>query len=123
MAIEKNRLFETTRERWPSYVHVVPTDGWPTFETTPTLSEIYDAVEAACVPEGDRTAEDEWIGLANWSFHQAFWALAENLGVEGKVFREEVTFEMFDEQMRSNLSDDCWNSERVEYQESTTRID
>jgi hypothetical protein len=122
MAIEKRKLFESTRERWPSFVEVVPADGLPSFKTTPNLTDIYTAVEAACESASERTAEDEWIGLANWSFHQALWVLAENLGLQGKVFREDVTFEMFDAQMRSNLSDDCWRLERLEYEGSPSRI-
>jgi hypothetical protein len=122
MAIEKMKLFERTRERWPATVRVVPTDGVPSFETTPSLVEVHDAVEASCETAGEWTAHDEWTGLANWSFHQALWAPAERSASERHIHREEVTFEMFDERMRFNLSDDCWSAERAEYDESHSRF-
>lgn len=122
MAIEKRKLFERTRERWPLIVRVVPTDGVPCFEAEPSLVEVYRAIEAYCEPTGERTAEDEWTGLANWSFHQALSAVAERSASERYIHREEVTFEMFDERMRSNLSDDCWIAERKEYEENPSRF-
>lgn len=122
MAIDKWKLFERTRGRWPPNVRVVPTAGVPCFKTTPNLVDVYAAIEASCEPKGEWAAEDEWTQLANWSFHQALWALAENSGAEKHINREQVTFEMFDEQMRLNLSDDCWNAERTEYEESPSRF-
>ena len=122
MAIEKGKLFERTRERWPLAVRVVPADGMPCFKSEPSLVEVYRAIEAYCEPTGERTADDEWTALANWSFHQALWTLAERSNLERDIQRDEVTFEMFDERMRSNLSDECWNAERIEYEESTSRF-
>ena len=122
MAIEKRKLFERARDRWPSVVRVVPTDGVPRFNAEPSLVEVYRAIEEACEPPGEWTSEDEWTGLANWSFHQALWALAEQSSSERAIDREDVTFEMFDERMRSNLSDDCWAAERLEYEESPSRF-
>src|SRR4051794_4382573 len=106
MAIEKRKLFEQARDRWPLTVNVVPTDGDPRFHAKPSLFDIYSGIEASCEPEGVRTAEDEWTGLANWSFCQAVSALAEGATAERELHREEVTFEMFDEWMCFNLSDD-----------------
>ena len=121
MAIDKVRLFERTRERWPLTVRVLPTTGVPSFEAHPCLVDVHEAVEVSCAPAGEWTAEDEWIGLANWSFHQALWALAERSG-ERHLHRDEVTFDMFDDCMRSNLTDECWNAERVDYEESPLRF-
>ena len=117
MAIEKTKLFEQTRERWPLTVHVLPTNGVPCFEAVPSLVDVYRTIEVSCEPEGEWRAEDEWIGIANWSFHQALWALAESSS-QRHLHREEVTFEMFDKCMRENLSEDCWKVERLEYEES-----
>ena len=118
MAIEKLKLLERTRERWPTNVRVCPRDGVPCFEADPSLVDLYRAIEAACEPKGDWTAEDEWTKLANWSFHQALWAIAERSG-ERQIYRDEVTFEMFDKYMKENLSgDDCWIEQRVEYERS-----
>jgi hypothetical protein len=117
MAIEKVKLFERTRERWPLKVRVLPTNGVPPFEAKPSLVDVYRAIEASCEPAGEWTAEDEWVNLANWSFHQALWALAERAG-DRQLHRDEVTFEMFDKCMREHLSDDSWKAERLEYDES-----
>lgn len=117
MAIEKARLLERTRKRWPLTIRVVPKDGVPCFEAEPCLNEVYQAIEASCEPAGEWTAEDNWVHVANWSFHQALWGLAERSG-ERNLSRSEVTFEMFDHCMRENLSDGCWDAERLEYEES-----
>lgn len=53
--------------------------------------------------------------------HQALWALAERSG-ERQLGRDEVNFEMFDERMRDNLSQECWDAERLEYEESPSRF-
>ncbi|KQM21442.1 hypothetical protein ASE73_15440 [Sphingomonas sp. Leaf24] len=122
MAIEKERLFERARKRWPLAVHVTPTNGSPPFAAKPCLVEVYQAIEAACEPTGERTDEDEWTGLANWSFHQALWAVAERSVSERLVYRDEVSFEMFDARMRTNLLDDCWIAERQQYEDSPVRF-
>lgn len=122
MAIEKIKLFEQTRERWPLTIRVTPTNGLPCFEAQPSLAEVYQDIEASCEPAGEWTREDEWTKLANWSFHQAFWGLAERSSSGRHIGREEVTFDMFDEWMRSNLSDDDWSAERHEYEESPKRL-
>ncbi len=121
MAIDKAKLFERTRERWPLTVHVRPINGVPCFVAEPCLVDIHEAIEASCAPSGEWTAEDEWTGLANWSFHQALWSLAER-SEEGQLHRDEVTFLMFEECMRSNLSDESWKAERLEYEESPSRF-
>jgi hypothetical protein len=121
MAVEKTKLFKHARERWPLTVRVLPTDGVPCFEARPCLVEVYRAIEASCEPAGEWTAEDEWKNLANWSFHQALWALAERAG-ERELRRDEVTFEMFDRCMRENLLDESWKAERLEYEESPSRF-
>ena len=122
MAIEKKNLLERTRERWPLVVRVVPKDGVPSFESEPCLVAVYRTIEEACEPTGEWTAEDEWTNLANWAFHQAPFALAEQSVSEKHLRREDVPFEMFDEWMRFNLSNDCWSAERDEYEESPLRF-
>lgn len=122
MAIEKSKLYERTRRRWPSAFRVIPAHGVPGFESEPNLLEVYQAIEAGCQPAGERAAEDEWTGLANWSFHQALWGLAKESVCERDIRREEVTFEMFDTRMRDNLSLDCWAAERGDYDDSPSRF-
>lgn len=41
MAIEKAKLFERTRERWPLAISVLPTNGVPSFEAKPCSAEIF----------------------------------------------------------------------------------
>ena len=117
MAIERMRLFELARNRWPRRMRVIPKNGFPPFDAEPSLVDVHGDIQAACDPKGEWTEEDEWTGLANWSFHQAIWAVFDQSTAERVVDRDEVTFEMFDECMRSNLSADCWVAERRQYEE------
>jgi hypothetical protein len=78
MAIDKMKLFESTRDRWPESIRITPTNGVPTFEAEPELVAVYRKIENACDPTGEWTANDEWNQLANWAFNQALWALAED---------------------------------------------
>jgi hypothetical protein len=118
MALEKIELFERTRDRWPVYVHIRPKDGVPCFETNPSLLDVYRKIEADCERAEALTPEDEWTNLANWSFHQALWSIAER-SEEGHLNRDQVTFQMFENCMKRNLSaDNCWIAERVEYEAS-----
>ncbi|MBB4155688.1 hypothetical protein GGQ80_003613 [Sphingomonas jinjuensis] len=80
--------------------------------------DLYNGVQAACDPANEWTEEHEWTGLANWSFHQALWTIAEQATEERDVGRDEVTFEMFDDCMRSNLAANCWVAERRKYEDS-----
>ena len=121
MAIDKAKLFERTQERWPLTVHVRPINGVPCFVAEPNLVDVLEAIEASCAPFGEWTSEDEWTGLANWSFHQALWSLAEH-SEERLLHRHEVTFLMFEERMRANLSDESWKAERLIYEESPSRF-
>lgn len=118
MAIERRRLFEEARDRWPRSIRIYPTKGFPSFDAEPSLVEVHTVIQSACQPKGEWTQQDEWIGLANWSFHQALWAVAEEAVAERQLDRDEVTFDRFDECMRSNLSDDSWAAERQEYEVS-----
>ena len=123
MAVEKSRLFEQAKNRWPHRIRVFPTNGFPAFDAEPSLVDVHDDIQAACDPKGEWTEDDEWMGLANWSFHQALWAVANQSTGERDLGRDEVTFEMFDECMRSNLADDCWVAERHQYEDSPLRLD
>jgi hypothetical protein len=111
MAIDKAKLFESARERWPSSP-VTASNG----------AAIYRAIEEACKPTGEYTQHDEWTQLANWAFHQAIGALARDAGSGKIVRREDVTFDVFDEWMRFNLADECWEAERREYEASPSRF-
>jgi hypothetical protein len=122
MAIDKMKLFESTRDRWPSKFHITPTDGVTGFDAEPELVGVYDRIAASCEPLGDYAHDDEWTQLANWAFHQSLWALAKGGATERVVRREDVTFEMFDDWLRSNLADDSWAEERREYEESPSRF-
>ena len=111
MAIDKTKLFESTKRRWPSFT-IAPSDG----------VTIYNSIDEACAPTGEWTQSDEWIQLANWAFHQALGALAKAGAAERNVHRDEVTFDLFDEWMRFNLLHECWEEERREYDASPSRF-
>ena len=122
MAVEKIRLFEQAKDRWPRSIRVCPTNGFPPFDAEPSLVDVHRGIQAACDPKGEWTEEDDWTGLANWSFHQALWRVAEQSIETRDLDRDEVTFEMFEAYMRSNLADDCWVAERREFEESPLRF-
>ena len=118
MVVDKMKLFEDARKRWPCRFRITPTDGTPRFEADPALAAVYQSIEASCNPVGVWTAGDEWRKLANWSFHQALWQVAEHVSEERSVHREEVSFDAFDHWMRFNLSDEMWKQEREAYEAS-----
>ena len=72
-------------------MRVFPTNGFPPFDAEPSLVDVHSDVQAACDPKGEWTEEDEWTGLANWSFHQALWAVTDQSTVERDIDRDEVT--------------------------------
>lgn len=113
------RILQFVRDHTFAPADFIPRkDGVPCFETNPSLLDVYRKIEADCEPTEALTPEDEWTNLANWSFHQALWSIAER-SEEGRLNRDQVTFQMFDNCMKRNLSaDDCWISERVEYEAS-----
>ena len=106
MTIDKITLFETTRVLWPALVMVCD-------EPNATY-EIYRANEDTIL-QGD-----DWRQLGIWAFHQALEdhekrALAKGLPLQPG----EVSFAEFDARMRANLNgDDCWLSERAEWEGS-----
>lgn len=122
MAVDKMKLFESTRDRWPPNFRIAPTDGVPSFNAEPDLLSVYQRIEASCEPIGERTQSDEWAQLANWSFHQSLWALAEDGATERMIRSQDVTFEMFDHWLRFNLADESWAGERREYEDSPSRF-
>jgi DNA-binding GntR family transcriptional regulator len=122
MAIDKTKLFESTRGRWPLSFRITPTRGTPPFLDEPDTVAVYRSIEEACEPTGEYTQSDEWTQLANWAFHQALGEVAKNVASEKIVRRDEVTFDLFDKWMRSNLSEECWHEERREYEASPSRF-
>ncbi len=106
MTIDKYALFETTKALWPETVNV---SGHPN-----ALNEIYYRHESAF------SQDDDWHQLALWSFHQALSAHEQRYSAKGMpiIYPREVTFFEFDKWMRFNLGDNCWSSERVEYENS-----
>jgi hypothetical protein len=64
MAVEKSRLFEQAKDRWPRRMRVSPTSGFPPFDAEPSLVDVHNDIQAACDPKGEWTEEDEWTGLA-----------------------------------------------------------
>jgi hypothetical protein len=122
MAIDKMKLFETTRKRWPQNFQITPTDEVPGFRAEPQLVSVFDTIDESCNPLDEWTQADNWTSVANWSFHQALWNLAKQQATEGLIRRDDVTFEMFDVWMRSNLTDESWTAERQEYEASPSRF-
>lgn len=122
MTVEKGILFEQTKGRWPRRIRVFPTSRFPFFYAEPCLVDVHSRIQAACDPKGEWSKDDEWTGLANWSFHQALWTVAQQSKTERDIDCDEVTFEMFDECMRSNLLSESWADERRQYEESPLRF-
>ncbi len=105
MAIDKTALFESTRALWPQTIF--------TFDAQNSLHRIYEANEASY------PVDDNWRQVAIWSFHQALAGLERNARAQGAATfsPSEISFEIFDEWIRSNLcGDDCWLAERAQWE-------
>ncbi|KRA62228.1 hypothetical protein ASD79_22465 [Caulobacter sp. Root655] len=105
MAIDKTALFESTKALWPQTIF--------TFDARNTLNRIYQA------NEDSYSVDDDWRQIAMWSFHQALWGLEREASAKGasRFSPSEISFNIFDKWMRSNLTgDDCWLPERAEWE-------
>jgi hypothetical protein len=81
MAIDKMKLFESTRDRWPTSFRISPNTRMLCFEARPELVAVYDAIGKSCTPTG------EWTQLANWAFRQALRAVAKYVTTERAIRR------------------------------------
>lgn len=107
MKVDKQVLFESTKELWPRTILLSESEG---------MNEVYWANEKAF------PAEDNWRQIALWSYHQAVSELEEKAAAQGylTIRPREVRFEAFDSWMRFNLhGDDCWLDERAEWEATT----
>lgn len=112
-------LFRDANQRWPDRIdleQVLSPNG--NIVSDPPDHEIYREIEK-CIG-----SESDWSQLAAWSFHQALGNLIRLKHSQGclHVLTKDVTFEMFDEMMLSNLEHETWASEREIYTALPTRL-
>jgi hypothetical protein len=108
----KRELFESVRAHWPEEFRILDEQpNLPTVLTEPSDYEAYRAVEQHL------DSKNEWHQLAAWAFHQALGKLVRRRHRElSKLVRSEnVSFQSFDTQMKSNLLDSSWDAERPIY--------
>jgi hypothetical protein len=98
------KLFERARALWPQPV-------LHTGDKREALNKVYWPLEEQL------GHEDEWLSLAGWSFHQAFWehAFSADAADSPMLSPADVPFSIFDRYMRENLQDDSWSDERAKY--------
>jgi len=108
----KNELFENVRARWPEQFFILSDQSaLPSILTEPSDWTVYKEIEKSVSEEG------ELLNLATWSFHQALNKLFRvSWEARSSVVRSnDVSFQLFDAQMLSNLSDSSWAIERAIY--------
>ena len=105
-------VFDSVRAHWPKEFRILEEQPvLPTVLTEPCDHEAYLAIEQRLGPN------DQWHQLAAWAFHQALGKLVRRRHREsGTLVRsEDVSFQSFDTQMKSNLAHSSWDAERPLY--------
>lgn len=108
----KRELFDSVRAHWPDQFRILDEQPvLPTVLTEPSDHDVYLEIEQRIDPK------DEWHQLAAWAFHQALDKLVRRRQSEScaLVRSEDVSFQSFDTQMKSNLADSSWDAERPLY--------
>lgn len=112
MFASKREIFENARKRWPLDLNLaLRPSRHGSVLTEPSSLEIYNDIERGI------EKSDEWAQLAAWAFHQAFSSLIKDRYEcsHPVIIAREVSFESFDEMMRSNLAHESWRDERAIY--------
>jgi hypothetical protein len=108
----REEIFNNARQRWPAKIRLLP-DLSPmgNVVTTPCENAIYSDIENA-IPEND-----DWAHIAAWSFHQALGEFIHQHWAQQchEVETRDVTLDMFDRMMTSNLLHESWSAERAVY--------
>lgn len=108
--MEARQLFERVRSWWPDSISLksdaISSEG----DAIWSVVHCYDSLEP-------QLADDDWLSIGAWSFHQALTELARLKLQSGlkTVNPADVSFEAFDANMRKNLADDSWSEERARY--------
>jgi len=112
MFTSKKELFDVTKRRWPKKFHVLSDKSSAEIVfTTPSEYDVYKHIES------EIGKEDEWSQLMAWAFHQALSVfIKDRYRLQERLIRtEDVPFELFNEMLESNLTDDSWCNEREIY--------
>ena len=110
MTATKTELLERTRVLWEAALSEVRAGGLTDGETEGSSRvDVYEFAEKA------RHADDDLGELASWAFNQAVHVLAraEGASKDMRVLIRNVTLELFDEMMRSNLEHVSWEKEKL----------
>lgn len=105
--MEARQLFERVRTSWPDSIILKTDSNLGEGDAIWSVVHCYDSLEC-------KFADDDWLALGAWSFHQALTELAWRKIESG--FRTlnpaDVSFEAFDANMRENLDDETWAEKR-----------
>lgn len=105
-----HHLFRSVRSLWPDVI-ILANDGQGKENSVIwSVVHLYEAIE-------QNVEHDDWLTLGAWSFHQALSDVARTRLEYGAttVHAGDVSFEKFDANMRSNLTDESWVKERKLY--------
>jgi hypothetical protein len=108
----KKEVFDAAKRRWPDEFHVLSDrSSDEVVFTTPSEYDVYKHIEA------EIENEDEWSQLVVWAFHQALSVfIKDRYRLHTRLIRtEDVPFELFNEMLETNLTDDSWCNEREIY--------
>ncbi len=104
-------LYNKAIKKWPDYVKISDGVDHGVSYKFPELINLYDNIE------NEIDADDVWMELGCWAFHQALHRYAKEQYFNGKsiVKISDVSKSTFDEMLRENLADDSWDIERIAY--------
>jgi len=108
--MEARQLFERVRSSWPDSINLKSDANSSEGDAIWGVVDCYDSLES-------KLADDDWLAIGAWSFHQALTELARLKLQSGMktVNPADVSFEAFDANMLENLADDTWSEERTRY--------
>ncbi|GGN63455.1 hypothetical protein GCM10011349_47980 [Novosphingobium indicum] len=101
--MQARQLFERVRASWPDFIILKSDASSSEGDAIWSVVHCYDSLEP-------KFADDDWLSIGAWSFHQALTDLARLKIQSGlqTVRPADVSFEAFDSNMRDNLADDAW---------------
>ncbi len=108
--MEARKLFDCVRTSWPHSIILKSDASSGEGDAVWSVMHCYDSLEP-------KFAADDWLAIGAWSFHQALMELVRLKIKSGltTVNPADVSFEVFDANMRENLDDETWAEERSRY--------
>ncbi len=119
MTATKTELLETSRERWKAaWLEAIADRSTGDQSERASRLRVYDGVSRQLPPD------DDLADLAAWAFNQSVDRLATQEGAPKsiRVLIANVTLDLFDEMMRSNLRHPSWAEEELDWRNTPSRL-